>query len=59
MFWDRVAGVNAAIDAAGADFKREFTPATYRDFFAEAGYSNTEFVEIDGRVPCTIAIVGL
>jgi hypothetical protein len=59
MFWDRVAGVNAAIDAVGADFKREFTPATYRDFFAEAGYSNTEFVDIDGRVPCTIAIVGL
>ena len=34
--------VSGAIGKAGADFKREFTPDTYRQFFAEAGYPDAE-----------------
>lgn len=31
MFWDNV---------AGADFKRQFTAESYRQFFLDAGYSD-------------------
>jgi hypothetical protein len=31
MFWDNV---------AGADFKRQFTAGSYRQFFLDAGYSD-------------------
>ena len=49
--------VSGAIGRAGADFKREFTPDTYRQFFAEAGYPDAEYVLCEGRIPCAVAVL--
>ena len=50
-------GVSDAIGKAGADFKREFTLDTYKQFFADAGYENTSYVMCGGRVPCAVAVL--
>lgn len=42
---------------AGADFKHEFTIDTYRQFFADAGYTNADYVLCKGRIPCAAAIL--
>lgn len=47
----------AAVGKAGADFKREFTVETYRQFFLEAGYRDVTVTFADGRVPCTVAVM--
>lgn len=49
--------VSGAIGRAGADFKREFTPDTYRQFFAEAGYPDAEYTLCEGRIPCAVAVL--
>lgn len=46
-----------AIGKAGADFKREFTLDTYKKFFLDAGYKNTDYVLCKGRIPCAVAIL--
>ena len=53
----KTTGLSKTIDIAGADFKREFTFNTYKDFFKELGYTNVEYTMIDGRVPCAVAII--
>lgn len=50
-------GVSAAIGRAGADFKREFTPDTYRRFFSDAGYTDARYVLCEGRIPCAVAVL--
>lgn len=50
-------GVSGAIGKAGADFKREFTIDTYRQFFADTGYMNADYVMCEGRIPCAAAIL--
>lgn len=50
-------GVSDAIGKAGADFKREFSLDTYKQFFAEAGYVGAEYAFCQGRVPCAVAIL--
>ncbi len=49
--------VSDAIGKAGADFKREFTPDTYRRFFADAGYTDASYILCEGRIPCAIAVL--
>ena len=49
--------VSGAIGKAGADFKREFTPDTYRQFFADAGYPDAEYTLCEGRIPCAVAVL--
>ena len=49
--------VSGAIGKAGADFKREFTPDTYRRFFADAGFADAAYVLCEGRIPCAVAIL--
>ena len=49
--------VTTAIGKAGADFQREFTPASYRQFFADAGYADVRYIPCPGRVPCLVAII--
>ena len=49
--------VSGAIGRAGADFKREFTPETYRKFFADAGYTDASFTLCRGRIPCAVAVL--
>lgn len=51
---NRVSGV---IGKAGADFKCEFTPDTYRQFFAEAGYPDAEYTLCEGRISCAVAVL--
>lgn len=49
--------VSNAIGKAGADFKREFTLATYRQFFADAGYTDAQYTLCEGRIPCVVAVL--
>ena len=41
----------------GADFKRQFTFASYQAFFAEAGYTDVDCTMIEGKVPCALAVI--
>ena len=49
--------VSDAIGKAGADFKREFTIDTYKQFFAGAGYADAGYVLCEGRIPCAVAVL--
>ena len=49
--------VSGAIGRAGADFKREFTLGTYKQFFAGAGYTDADYTMCAGRIPCAVAIL--
>ena len=50
-------GVSSMIGKAGADFKREFTLDTYRQFFADAGYAGACYELCEGKIPCAIAVL--
>ncbi len=50
-------GFSDAVGKAGADFKREFTAESYRQFFLEAGYPDVEISLADGRIPCAVAVM--
>ena len=45
------------IELLGANFKRQFDFESYKLFFADMGYSNIEYVVVDGRMPCALAII--
>ena len=47
----------SAIGRAGADFKREFTPESYRAFFERAGYRGAQYTLCRGRIPCAVAVL--
>ena len=47
----------SAVGKAGADFKRQFTPESYRRFFIEAGYDDVEITMAEGRIPCAVAVM--
>ena len=49
--------VSDAIGKAGANFKREFTLDTYKQFFADAGYIDASYTMCSGRIPCAVAIL--
>lgn len=53
----RTNGVSSAIGRAGADFKREFTPKSYRAFFERAGYRGAQYTLCRGRIPCAVAVL--
>ncbi len=42
---------------AGADFKRQFNPDSYKRFFQEAGYCDVKVTLADGRIPCAVAVM--
>ena len=50
-------GVSGAIGRAGADFKREFTFESYKQFFAAAGYADARYSLCKGRIPCAVAVL--
>ena len=50
-------GFSDAVGKAGADFKREFTMESYRQFFLEAGYPDVEATLADGSIPCAVAVM--
>ena len=53
----KTSGFASTVGKAGADFKREFTLETYRQFFADAGYSDMRFELCEGRIPCAVALI--
>ena len=47
------------VGKAGADFKRQFTESSYKDFFTENGFDDVTVVPIHGRIPCAVAVIRL
>ena len=47
----------SAVGKAGADFKRQFTLDSYRQFFLDAGYRDVRIALADGRIPCAVAMM--
>ena len=41
----------------GADFKRQFDIDSYRKFFDDCGVKDVEYIIVDGRMPCAIAVI--
>jgi len=50
-------GFSGAVGKAGADFKRQFTMESYRQFFLDAGYPDVKVSLADGRIPCAVAVM--
>ncbi len=46
-----------AVGKAGADFKREFTVNSYKQFFLDAGYPDVTITVAEGRIPCAVAVM--
>ena len=49
--------VSGAIGRAGADFQWAFTPESYQDFLAAAGYPDVRCTLCQGRIPCAVAVI--
>ena len=47
----------SAVGKAGADFKRQFTLDSYRQFFLDVGYGDVRITLADGRIPCAVAVM--
>ena len=50
-------GFVSAVGKAGADFRRQFTPESYRAFFRDAGYTDVTISLAEGRIPCAVAVM--
>jgi len=50
-------GFAKRVGKAGANFKRQFTYDSYKEFFTDLGYKNVKYEIINGRVPCCVAII--
>ena len=53
----KTSGFAGAVGKAGADFKRQFTVNSYKQFFLNAGYPDVKIVLADGRIPCAVAVM--
>ena len=53
----KTSGFARTVGKAGADFKRQFTVDSYRQFFLNAGYSDVQIILADGRIPCAVAVM--
>ena len=53
----KTSGFAKTVGKAGADFKRQFTLDSYKEFFADAGFNKAEYTFIDGRIPCALAVI--
>ena len=53
----KTSGFAGAVGKAGADFKREFTMESYRQFFLDAGYPDAKISLAEGRIPCAVAVM--
>jgi len=45
------------LEKLGADFKKEFTFDSYKQFFAKAGFEEVQYKLIKGKLPCAIAVI--
>lgn len=50
-------GFASAVGKAGADFKRQFTVDSYKQFFLDNGYPDVSITIAEGRIPCAVAIM--
>ena len=50
-------GFASVVGKAGADFKRQFTVESYRQFFLDAGYRDVRVTLAEGRIPCAVAVM--
>ena len=50
----KTSGFASTVGKAGADFKRQFTFDTYKQFIAAAGYDDVDYAYCPGRVPCAV-----
>ena len=50
-------GFASVVGKAGADFKRQFTVESYRQFFLDAGYRDVQVMLAEGRIPCAVAVM--
>ena len=53
----RTSGFAKTVGKAGADFKRQFTVESYRQFFLDAGYRDVRITLAEGRIPCAVAVM--
>ena len=53
----RTSSFASAVGKAGADFKRQFTVESYRQFFLDAGYPDVQIMLAEGRIPCAVAVM--
>lgn len=53
----KTSGFAGAVGKAGADFKRQFTVNSYKQFFLDAGYPDVKVALADGRIPCAVAVM--
>lgn len=53
----RTSGFAKTVGKAGADFKRQFTVESYRQFFLDAGYNDVQITLAEGRIPCAVAVM--
>ena len=53
----KTSGFAGAVGKAGADFKRQFTVESYRQFFLDAGYPDVKVSLADGRISCAVAVM--
>ncbi|MBQ5564163.1 MAG: class I SAM-dependent methyltransferase [Clostridia bacterium] len=53
----KTSGFAKTVGKAGADFKRQFTFDSYKDFFADAGFQKADYTFIDGKIPCALAVI--
>ena len=53
----KTSGFASAVGKAGADFKRQFTVESYRQFFLNAGYRDVSIQLAEGRIPCAVAVM--
>ena len=47
----------STVGKVGADFKRQFNAYSYRQFFMDAGYPQTEIWVADGMIPCAVTVI--
>lgn len=45
------------LEKLGADFKKEFTFDSYKQFFYKAGFEEVQYKLIKGKLPCAIAVI--
>lgn len=53
----KTSGFASTVGKAGADFKRQFTLESYKQFFLDAGYGNVRIMSAEGRIPCAVAVM--
>ena len=53
----KISGFAGAVGKAGADFKRQITVKSYKQFFLDAGYTDVKVALADGRIPCAVAVM--